>query len=279
MTRSQFIKNLVGFLGLSQIPAEIGVEYKKVYLLQFFVRGFQYYEGPRLLREINHSGLLDLQREPDNKYDKNAIALYFEGQKIGFVPREENQLFAKMLDADLVKLQVEVTHIEPEAAAWEKIHAAIYALKEKTGEIPAYLTKIKKPHYYTLKTGKKYKRIYYEETDMMDGNTFYNTLVQNSKTDRVYDLIHASFESADVLEEAVQNSRFVVNKNKYPEKYFEKLIEKLNNQRISLDFLFENEGYYMAKLDQIARIPDKLEKFVKLADLNGQVFYEIVLKT
>lgn len=278
MTRLQFIKNLVGFLGLSQIPTEIGVEFEKIYLLQFFVRGFQYYEGPKLLKQINQSGLLDLKREPENKYDKNAIALYFEGHKIGFVPREENHLFAKMLDADLVKLQVEVTHIEPEAAAWEKIHAAIYALKEKSGDVPTYLTKIKNPHYYTLKTGKKYKRIYFEETTMMDGTAFYETLVQNSKTDRVYDLIHTSFENAYAMEEAVNNSRFVINKQNFSEKHFDKLIEKLDHQRISLDFLFENEGYYMAKLDQIALIPDKIEQFIKLTDLNGQVFYEVVLK-
>jgi hypothetical protein len=35
--------------------------------------------------------------EPENRYDPNAIALYFGETKIGFVPREHNHLIAKLI--------------------------------------------------------------------------------------------------------------------------------------------------------------------------------------
>lgn len=39
-----------------------------------------------------------MRREPDNKYDSRAIALYFEGEKIGFIPREDNVILSGFLD-------------------------------------------------------------------------------------------------------------------------------------------------------------------------------------
>ncbi len=63
------------------------VHYKKYYLLQCFVRGFRFYEGPNLLGGMAEGHELELVREPDNEYDDCAIALYWNGKKIGFIPR------------------------------------------------------------------------------------------------------------------------------------------------------------------------------------------------
>lgn len=43
---------------------------------------------------------LDLVREPDNKYDSFAIAIYnAKGEKLGYVPRDKNEMPARLMDA------------------------------------------------------------------------------------------------------------------------------------------------------------------------------------
>lgn len=55
---------------------------------------------------------LDFFREPDNLYDKNAIAMRNrDRQKIGYVPREDNVVFSRLMDAGK-ELYGKITAIE-----------------------------------------------------------------------------------------------------------------------------------------------------------------------
>jgi hypothetical protein len=38
-------------------------------------------------------------REPDNRYDSNAVAIYFETEKLGYIPAEQNEIIARLMDA------------------------------------------------------------------------------------------------------------------------------------------------------------------------------------
>ena len=40
-----------------------------------------------------------LVREPHNEYDKNAIAVFVGGRKIGFIPKKRNSELASFMDA------------------------------------------------------------------------------------------------------------------------------------------------------------------------------------
>jgi len=130
MERKAFLQSLIGIAGLTAFSKVEFSTYEKVYLLQCFIRGFQYYEGPEIIEEINKIGQVELVREPENPYDSNAIAIYFEGKKLGFIPREENTILSTLMDAELLSFHIEITHIEPEAMDWEKVFVAVYALKE-----------------------------------------------------------------------------------------------------------------------------------------------------
>lgn len=138
------------------LPLDLGAELQKVYLLQCFVRGFQYYAGPKLIASMNTSSkLLELRREADNPFDKYAIALYFQNQKIGFIPKEANRILSRMMDAELLDFFAEITHVEQDAASWESIRVAVYILKENNlGDkpVPASLREIKEPKYRSLAT-------------------------------------------------------------------------------------------------------------------------------
>lgn len=130
MKRSDFIKSLVGVYGLAHIEKIEIKHYEKVYLKHFYLRGFTYYEGPKMIDEINKSGMVELIREPKNEYDSRAIALNFNKNKIGYVPRESNKTISILMDTELLEFHAEITEIDSEACDWEKIRVAIYALKE-----------------------------------------------------------------------------------------------------------------------------------------------------
>lgn len=39
-----------------------------------------------------------LVREPNNKYDRNAVAVWIDGQRVGYVPRNQNTILAGFID-------------------------------------------------------------------------------------------------------------------------------------------------------------------------------------
>jgi len=48
---------------------------------------------------LNKEVKLELKREPQNEYDHFAIALHFEKHKIGYIPRDKNEVIARLMDA------------------------------------------------------------------------------------------------------------------------------------------------------------------------------------
>lgn len=133
MKRNDFFKKLAGVSLLALSPSNLmslTIEYKKVYLKQCFVRGFAYYNGPKILNEINRCSQVELVSEPDNKFDKKAIAIHFNQQKIGYLPRESNKNLSILMDTKLLDFHAEITHIKPEAESWEQVRIVVFALKE-----------------------------------------------------------------------------------------------------------------------------------------------------
>jgi hypothetical protein len=160
MKRSDFLKSMVGIYGLCSLRPNDIKQYKKVYIKQFFVRGFKYYDGPEIIDQINETGFIELVREKANKYDKNTIALHFNGRKIGFVSQESNKTVSILMDAELLTFHAEVTRIEPEAGDWEKINVAIFVLKEiheaTDLKIIEPFAVLKTPNYHSLGTADDY---------------------------------------------------------------------------------------------------------------------------
>lgn len=290
MNRGIFIKNLIGLFGVANLPIELIKEYRKIYLLHFFVRGFKFYDGPKIFKHINSEGLVDLIREADNKFDKNAIAIYFEGYKIGYVPREDNEVLTNIVDAKLLDVQAEITRIEPHAGTWEQISVAIFALKKTDDDnnIPKHLTRTDRLKYRTLKKDKNsYQRFYYEDKEMIDGENFYKIMCKNSSGNHIADVLEKSKITEEELKEAVENSRIIINKHRNSDKNksgnseldfnIEELFEHIENQIIEIENVFDEKGYIVANVEKVAAIPDSIERFVRKTDKIGNLFFEVVL--
>ncbi|TAH44002.1 MAG: hypothetical protein EYC69_01325 [Bacteroidetes bacterium] len=129
MKRLEFLNKLFGAAAMMLLP--LGLinpveEKKKTSLLKFGIRGFQYYRGPDLIHSMRKGDKLTIVREPDNKFDKNAIALYYQNQKIGFVPREKNAVLSRLLDSGRLDLSSEILELRNDDVSWDEVSAVIF---------------------------------------------------------------------------------------------------------------------------------------------------------
>lgn len=62
------------------------------------IAGFQYYHGPEVENQLREGDQLSLKREPQNQYDQYAVEVYLEREKLGYLPRKENKIIARMMD-------------------------------------------------------------------------------------------------------------------------------------------------------------------------------------
>lgn len=103
---SELVKNdrsgLIGLMhgqggGLSvPLPFE-----RDIFLFDTYVAGTSHVAGIEELEPyLNLNDKLDFFREPDNPYDAQAIMVKnSDGVKIGYVPRKDNVVFARLMDA------------------------------------------------------------------------------------------------------------------------------------------------------------------------------------
>lgn len=68
---------------------------------------------------------LILRREPDNFADKNAIALYWQDQKLGYIPRTDNVVIAQLMDKG-EQLGARMTDLSLSSNPWERVGIGVY---------------------------------------------------------------------------------------------------------------------------------------------------------
>lgn len=99
---------------------------KDIFLFDSHVAGTSFIEGIEELEpHLKIDDRLDFFREPDNKYDKKAIVIKNkDGIKIGYVPRDDNVIFSRLMDAGKL-LFGKITDKELKGN-WLKINVKIY---------------------------------------------------------------------------------------------------------------------------------------------------------
>jgi len=100
---------------------------KKVHLANFHIAGFGYWDGPEAFEQLKVGTRLDLVREPDNKFDAYAVALYLGDFKLGFIPRGENHDISKYLDMGLDDIyEVRIQRISPDEHPENQVEVIVY---------------------------------------------------------------------------------------------------------------------------------------------------------
>lgn len=88
---------LATLLGAGSI--NLNVLLRDIVVLETKVAGTMYYEPHEFEPLVKKDLQLKMVREPDNKYDKFAVALFLEGGKIGYLPKSKNEVIARLMDA------------------------------------------------------------------------------------------------------------------------------------------------------------------------------------
>ncbi len=101
MNKRNFLKEFLSLAGLAAMPVVAGktIKQQTPLLIQTSpLAGFQYYEGERLWPRMHPGDRLNLLRTPWNPYDKRAVEIWWAGNLIGHLPRQENIAVSQMLD-------------------------------------------------------------------------------------------------------------------------------------------------------------------------------------
>ncbi len=72
---------------------------KEIRVLQTIVAGTAYTNVNKFEKDLQPNCMLELVREPKNKFDTFAIRLDYKKKKIGYIPSDKNEVIANLLDA------------------------------------------------------------------------------------------------------------------------------------------------------------------------------------
>lgn len=87
---------------------------RRIRLQQSSLAGFRHHDAPSLWAALARRERLSLSREADNPHDPNAVALLWRGRKLGYLPRGENLVAARLLDRDR-RLSARIARLDPGA--------------------------------------------------------------------------------------------------------------------------------------------------------------------
>lgn len=99
---------------------------KDIFLFDTYVAGTTHIEGIEELEpHLNVDDRLAFFREPDNRYDTQAIVIKtVDGVKIGYVPKQDNVIFARLMDAG--KLLFGKITSKEKKGSWVKIYIKVF---------------------------------------------------------------------------------------------------------------------------------------------------------
>lgn len=87
--------------------------------------GFQFHEGKALWPQMKVGDALTLVREADNPYDARAVRVEWQGRKLGYVPKKENEAVARQLDRGN-PLEARIVQLRKHRDPWKRIEFEIF---------------------------------------------------------------------------------------------------------------------------------------------------------
>lgn len=149
MNRSEFLASILKSGLLLSVPTNFfakGKRYDAVQIYTAYVAGFKYYHGVENIDTIAVNDAVDLVHEEDNPHDDNAMAIYWNGLKLGFLPMKDNELYCRLINAG-VPVYCDVIGVNAEAAPWKMCKVGVYLLyPEHYLQTKPYQLKVEKEH-------------------------------------------------------------------------------------------------------------------------------------
>lgn len=97
------------------------------HISSFHVAGFQHYEGATVVESMKTGALLEMELEPDNPHDREAVVLRFEGVKLGYVPKDENSLVSLLGHYGHEGVfEARILQVDPRKDPWKQVLVGLY---------------------------------------------------------------------------------------------------------------------------------------------------------
>lgn len=126
MERRSFIQIVLGAFGASTIPVSATPKpTSRKLLLSTELAGFQFYDGENLFKQMQQGQTLQLIREASNHYDTNAVAVYWQDNQLGYIPRRSNIVIAQMLDRGEV-MHGQIERLQVASNPWDRVKLEVY---------------------------------------------------------------------------------------------------------------------------------------------------------
>ena len=121
MQRRHFIGFIAGLMpSLATANTRPTTQPQAILIQQSPIAGFQYHQGEAVWQQLAIGQPLTLHREPDNRYDRRAVRVEWQGHKLGYVPRRDNTAVAQMLDRGQL-LQAQIHALSEHRDPWQRI--------------------------------------------------------------------------------------------------------------------------------------------------------------
>ena len=120
------ISLLAGLFLLHSLPS--AAESVKILVQNSPLAGSQYYALREVWPDLKLGDRLTLKREPDNRHDRQAIRVDWNGRQLGYVPRAENRAVAAALDGG-EKLEARISKRRPASETldpWQRIEFEVF---------------------------------------------------------------------------------------------------------------------------------------------------------
>ena len=84
---------------LSKGNFSLDVFAREIMVLQCLIAGTSFRKLDKVQDDLKETVRLEMKREGNNEFDQFAVALWFQNTKVGYIPKDKNEVLARLMDA------------------------------------------------------------------------------------------------------------------------------------------------------------------------------------
>ncbi len=102
---------------------------KRRHFFNAHIAGLSFYDATLIFHDLKIGTKLDLEIEPNNKFDAYAVAVYFNKYKLGYIPRTSNKELFKFMEMGYTDIfDIRINRVNPNKEPESQIGISVHIL-------------------------------------------------------------------------------------------------------------------------------------------------------